>query len=123
LEPHKTPAVWFWGTEQADATVEISETFDAKMLAVRAHKSKENGWNDQEIEDFVKERARDAVGESGLESGLEFAESFRKITLGLRLHVQPGTLKRRTPRLPEHRRPQQRQRWASMRQQAVVELF
>ena len=76
LEPHRTPAIWFWGTEQADTIVDISGTFDAKMLAVRAHRSQVNGWNDQEIEDFVKEHARDAVGESGL----EFAESFRKIT-------------------------------------------
>ena len=76
LEPHKTGTVLFWGSEQADTIVDISETVDAKMLAVRAHKSQVNGWNDQEIDDFVKEHARNAVGDSGL----EFAESFRKLT-------------------------------------------
>ena len=76
LEPHKTGTVLFWGTELADTIVDISGAMDAKMLAVRAHKSQVNGWNDQEIEDFVKNHARDAVGDSGL----EFAESFRKIT-------------------------------------------
>ena len=76
LEPHKTATVLFWGAEQADTIVDISGTVDAKMLAVRAHKSQVNGWYDQEIEDFVKEHAREAAGDSGL----EFAESFRKIT-------------------------------------------
>ena len=76
LEPHKTATILFWGTEQADTIIDISGTFDAKMLAVRAHKSQVNGRTNQEIEDFVKTRAREAVGESGL----EFAEAFRKIT-------------------------------------------
>jgi LmbE family N-acetylglucosaminyl deacetylase len=76
LEPHKTGTVLFWGTELADTIVDISGTVDAKMRAVSAFKSQLNGWNDQQVEDFVKEHARDAVGDSGL----EFAESFRKIT-------------------------------------------
>ena len=76
LEPHKTGTVLFWGAEQPDTIIDISGTVDAKMLAVRAHQSQVNGWNDQEIEDFVKEHARNAVGDSGL----EFAESFRKLT-------------------------------------------
>ena len=76
LEPHKTGTVLFWGTELADTIVDISGTVDAKMRAVSAFKSQLNDWNDQQVEDFVKEHARDAVGDSGL----EFAESFRKIT-------------------------------------------
>ena len=76
LEPHKTPAILFWGTEQADTIIDISGTVEAKMRAVRAHKSQVNGWNEAEIEDFVKERAREAISDSGL----EFAEAFRKIS-------------------------------------------
>ena len=76
LEPHKTATVLFWGSEQPDTIVDIAETVDAKMRAVQAHKSQVNGWDIQEIEEFVKKHARDSVGDSGL----EFAESFRKIT-------------------------------------------
>lgn len=76
LEPHKTPVILFWGTEQADTIIDISGTVEAKMRAVRAHKSQVNGWNEAEIEDFVKERAREAISDSGL----EFAEAFRKIS-------------------------------------------
>ncbi len=76
LEPHKTATILFWGTEQPDTIIDISETFGAKMRAVRAHKSQVNGRTNQEIEDFVKNRAREAVGDSGL----QFAEAFRKIS-------------------------------------------
>ena len=76
LEPHKTATILFWGTEQADTIIDISGTFDAKMRAVRAHKSQVNGRTNQEIEDFVKNHAREAAGDSGL----QIAESFRKIS-------------------------------------------
>ncbi|PKB58937.1 MAG: hypothetical protein BZY83_04495 [SAR202 cluster bacterium Casp-Chloro-G2] len=76
LEPHKTPTMLFWGTEEADTISDISESFDAKLKAVKAHKSQMDGHSDSEIADFVKERARDAAGNSGL----ELAEAFRKLT-------------------------------------------
>jgi len=76
LEPHKTPTVMFWGTEQADIFIDISETVDAKVRAVQAHKSQINGRDQSEIEDFIKRSAREAAGDSGL----DFAEAFRKIT-------------------------------------------
>ena len=76
LEPHKTPTVMFWGTEQADIFIDISETVDAKVRAVQAHKSQINGRGQSEIEDFIKRSAREAAGDSGL----DFAEAFRKIT-------------------------------------------
>jgi len=76
LEPHKTPTVMFWGTEQADIFIDISETVDTKVRAVQAHKSQINGRDQSEIEDFIKRSAREAAGDSGL----DFAEAFRKIT-------------------------------------------
>ena len=76
LEPHKTAAILFWGSEQADTIIDISGSVEAKMRAVRAHKSQMNGRNESEIVEFVKERARQAIGD--LE--MEFAEAFRKVT-------------------------------------------
>ena len=76
LEPHKTATILFWGTEQADTTIDISESMDAKLKAVAAHKSQMDGRTGKEIEDFIKERAQLDVGGSGV----EFVEAFRKIT-------------------------------------------
>lgn len=76
LEPHKTGTVLFWGTETADTFIDISATIDTKLEALKAHKSQINGRSPQEIETFVKDWARDSVGDSDQ----EYSESFRKVT-------------------------------------------
>ena len=76
LEPHKTPTMLFWGTENADTTIDITESMDAKIKAVAAHKSQMDGRSLKEIEEFVRERAQ--VSEGG--SGKEYVEAFRKVT-------------------------------------------
>lgn len=76
LEPHKAATILFWGTEQADTSIDISESLDAKIKAVAAHASQMNGRSPSEIEEFIKERAQ--LSEGG--SGKEFVEEFRKIT-------------------------------------------
>jgi len=76
LEPHKTGTILFWGTEQADTIIDISDSMDAKFKAVSAHQSQMDGRTAQEIEEFIKERAQ--VSEGG--SGKEYVEAFRKIT-------------------------------------------
>ena len=37
LEPHKTAAILFWGTEQPDTTIDITECLAVKPRAVAAH--------------------------------------------------------------------------------------
>ena len=76
LEPHKTGTILFWGTEQADTIIDISDSMDAKFKAVSAHQSQMDGRTAKEIEEFIKERAQ--VSEGG--SGKEYVEAFRKIT-------------------------------------------
>jgi len=76
LEPHKTGTILFWGTEQADTIIDISDSMDAKFKAVSAHQSQMDGRTAKEIEEFIKERAQ--VSEGG--SGTEYVEAFRKIT-------------------------------------------
>ena len=76
LEPHKTATVLFWGTEQADTRIDITDVLDIKIKALMAHRSQMRGRSDQEIEDFVKERAKEASADEGY----AYAEAFRKVT-------------------------------------------
>jgi LmbE family N-acetylglucosaminyl deacetylase len=76
LEPHKTATILFWGTEQPDTNIDISDSLAAKTKAVSAHKSQMDGRNPAEIEAFIKERAKPSEGGSGT----EYVEAFRKIT-------------------------------------------
>ncbi len=76
LEPHKTATILFWGTEQPDTSIDISESLAAKTKAVSAHTSQMDGRSPAEIEEFIKQRAQ--LSEGG--SGKKFVEEFRKIT-------------------------------------------
>ena len=76
LEPHKTATVLFWGAEQPDTHIDISESIDAKVKAVLAHQSQMRTRSRDEIDQFVKEWATNA----GADQDYTYAEAFRKVT-------------------------------------------
>jgi LmbE family N-acetylglucosaminyl deacetylase len=71
LEPHRVDAVWLATPVEADHYIDITDTIDRKIEALRCHVSQvgeEGGF-----EQFVRERAR-LVGEA---KGLAYAEAFK----------------------------------------------
>jgi len=75
LEPHKTAEIWYFGAEHPDKFVDISDTFERKIYALRAHDS-QIGGSDEWI-DRMRERARElAEGHD-----FELAESFKVIQM------------------------------------------
>jgi LmbE family N-acetylglucosaminyl deacetylase len=75
LEPHTVREVWVVGTGEPDYFVDISETIDTKLRALKAHVSQ---VGHREVEEFVPQRAR----QLGEPQGLEYAEGFRRIKIG-----------------------------------------
>ena len=85
IEPHKTAAIMFWGSENPNTFVDIAADFDAKMDAVMAHRTQARQRTREELEGFVRARAKEAAetGNSYSEedfSGLTLAEAFRRVT-------------------------------------------
>lgn len=76
LEPHKTGTVLFWGAEKPDTYTDIADIIDLKVEAVRAHQSQIDTYQEGDVVEFVKERAREAA--AGQE--YDYAEAFRKVT-------------------------------------------
>lgn len=72
LEPFEVHHLWL-SAEEADTFVDITETMELKLEALRRHASQGAG----EAEDWVRERARE-VGEA---AGLELAEGFKAFVL------------------------------------------
>jgi LmbE family N-acetylglucosaminyl deacetylase len=72
LEPFEIDHLWL-SAEEPDTFVDISETFEVKMEALRRHVSQDAG----DSRDWVRERARE-VGEAG---GLGYAEGFKTFVL------------------------------------------
>jgi len=74
LRPHKVRKVYVTGREQVELFVNIDETIDIKVAALRAHRSQMKDWDPEErIKKWAQERAK------GKE--MSYAEAFRVVTL------------------------------------------
>ncbi|MGB3328098.1 MAG: PIG-L deacetylase family protein [Thermomicrobiales bacterium] len=75
LEPHKTAEIWYFGAESPDVFVDITDTFDTKIEALKAHKSQVG-----EAEDLA-DRLRERAAELAKDQPFELAESFKSIKM------------------------------------------
>jgi LmbE family N-acetylglucosaminyl deacetylase len=75
LEPFEIPSMWMpsWDGD-VDTFVDITDTIDLKIAALRCHKSQLGDWP---VDEFIRERAR----VRGEKAGMAFAESFRTFKL------------------------------------------
>jgi LmbE family N-acetylglucosaminyl deacetylase len=76
LEPHRTGAILFWGTERPDTYIDIADVLEQKIASVKSHRSQMEGLSDVEVVRLVTERAKEA----GAQNGCQYAEAFRKVT-------------------------------------------
>lgn len=74
LEPHAVKEVWVSRPGQTDFAVDISDTIDTKVAALKAHKSQ---VDPERIGQMIPERARQ-VGEP---FGFAYAEAFRRLRM------------------------------------------
>jgi LmbE family N-acetylglucosaminyl deacetylase len=75
LEPHKTAEIWFFNAEHPDLVVDISDTFEAKLDALRAHVSQVGDG------EGVFERVRDRAAEMAQGSDFDLAEAFKVVQM------------------------------------------
>ncbi len=75
LEPHKTAEIWFFGAEHPDKIIDITDTFDRKILALKAHKSQVGDFDG--LEERLRERAQEIA--EGLD--FELGESFKVVQM------------------------------------------
>jgi LmbE family N-acetylglucosaminyl deacetylase len=73
-EPHRVRQVYVRGTDEPNTWVDIEDTIEAKITALRMHVSQLGDWDPTE---WVKKWA----AEVGEEKELAYAESYRVITL------------------------------------------
>lgn len=75
LEPHKVNYVYITSNgPEATLYIDISETVDTKIRALREHKSQLKEWDPEE-------RVRNWTADVGKRVGFDHAEGFKKITL------------------------------------------
>jgi len=67
LQPHKTAELWFFNAEHPDLIVDITETFDRKVDALRAHVSQVG--TEETVFERVKERNRELATDQPFDLG------------------------------------------------------
>jgi LmbE family N-acetylglucosaminyl deacetylase len=72
--PHRVRQVYVYGNDQSNLWVDVSETIEVKIAALKEHASQMGDWD-------PTERIKGWAAEVGKEKGLEMAERFRVITL------------------------------------------
>jgi LmbE family N-acetylglucosaminyl deacetylase len=74
LDPHEVRQVFIHGAERPDTYVDISESLDVKVAALRAHRSQMGAWDPAEM---ITQWAR----EQGKRRKLAAAEAYRRMIL------------------------------------------
>jgi LmbE family N-acetylglucosaminyl deacetylase len=73
-EPHRVDRVYVRGNDQPNVWVDVTDTMQQKIAALRKHASQLGEWD-------PTERITNWAAEVGQEKGLAFAESYRVVTL------------------------------------------
>ncbi len=79
LMPHKVKKILFFGTEDVNLRIDITETFHLKLVALRCHKSQINQMGIPDLEKWLWQRCRNmAEG-----TDFEIAEAFHQVVVSL----------------------------------------
>jgi LmbE family N-acetylglucosaminyl deacetylase len=73
LQPHVVEQVWVWGHATPNHFVDVTDTFELKLEALRAHKSQTERFDD--LEGLIRRWGEGAAADGGLADG-RLAESF-----------------------------------------------
>jgi LmbE family N-acetylglucosaminyl deacetylase len=73
-EPHRVNHVYVRGNDEPNTWVDISETIETKIAALKQHASQMGDWD-------PTDRIREWNASVGEEKGMDFAENYRVITL------------------------------------------
>jgi LmbE family N-acetylglucosaminyl deacetylase len=77
LEPHKVREALYFGAEEVNHHVDITETFDRKLAALQCHKSQVRELKVNDLEAWLRQRCKDMA--EGSPYGL--AEGFHRVKL------------------------------------------
>ena len=75
LQPHRASEALLAGTDRPNYHVDVSDYFNAKIKALRAHKSQMGRYGMAQI----RKRVRERMAEVGKEAGFKLAEAFHRI--------------------------------------------
>ncbi|MBI2218642.1 MAG: PIG-L family deacetylase [Candidatus Rokubacteria bacterium] len=78
LEPHKVRELWYWGADEPDVIVDVTDSIDRQIAALARHESQVPGFNVQ-AGDTIGERLRRNAARLANGYGFEYGAVFRRL--------------------------------------------
>jgi LmbE family N-acetylglucosaminyl deacetylase len=78
LEPHKVRELWYWGADEADVIVDVSDGVERQIAALIRHESQVPGFNVPSGE-TIGARVKKNCAELGAPYGFAHAAAFRRL--------------------------------------------
>lgn len=75
--PHKVEEIWFFGSENINLRLDISDNFTTKLEALFCHTSQMDQMGREKVEGWVKKRC----GEMAETTGFKYAEGFHRVKI------------------------------------------
>ena len=75
-EPHKVKEMWFWGSDDINHRVDITDTFETKLKALACHKSQVG-----DVPPPMRKRLRDWAKMNAKGQPFELAEAFHRVEM------------------------------------------
>ncbi len=76
FEPHKAREMWFWASEDPNLRLDITDTFDTKLAALRCHRSQVG-----DVSSEMETRLRDWAKTNAEGENFELAEAFHRVEM------------------------------------------
>jgi LmbE family N-acetylglucosaminyl deacetylase len=78
LEPHKVRELWYWGADEPNVVVDISDSIDRQVAALVRHESQLPGFSIADGQ-TIGERVRRGAAEVAKPYGFRYAAAFRRL--------------------------------------------
>ena len=78
LEPHKVRELWYWGADEPDVIVDVTESIDKQIAALIRHESQLPGFNVGQRE-TIGERVKKNAAERARGYRFKYAAAFRRL--------------------------------------------
>jgi LmbE family N-acetylglucosaminyl deacetylase len=78
LEPHKVRELWYWGADEPDIIVDVTESIDRQIAGLIRHESQVSGFNVPEGH-TIGERVKKSAAENAEGYGFQYGAMFRRL--------------------------------------------
>lgn len=78
LDPHRVRELWYWGADEPDTIVDVTDSIDKQIAALVRHESQMPGFN-VPVGETIEERVKQRAAEVARGHPFRYGEAFRRL--------------------------------------------